>query len=160
MLLHVLLELLEVSAKSKPHCVGHRSHTVWESPCSQRTLIFFDISGKRFMREFQQRTQGLLLLFNLDYTEITPLTSIHTCQRWDSRFLTLQPLFLKTCITKNQERSGQLPWISSVSPSLVSVVETQQGTATAISAHRAITEPQMVTIWSVPLMDRRHVSYP
>lgn len=50
------------------------------------------------------------------------------------------------CITNNQEMSGQLALISSMSPSLVSVVETQQGTAIAISVHRAIPEPQMVTI--------------
>lgn len=50
------------------------------------------------------------------------------------------------CIANNQEISGQLPLIFPNVTNLVPVVETQQGTATAISVQRAIPEPQMVTI--------------
>lgn len=89
------------------------------------------------MREFQHRVQGPLLLFNLDYTRITPLTHFNPYlseMRLQIPYVAVS-LFKNTeaCITKNQEMSGQLALISSMSPSLVAVVETQKGTATAQS---------------------------
>lgn len=50
------------------------------------------------------------------------------------------------CIANNQEISGQVALIFSNVTNLVAVVETQQGTATAISVQRAVPESQMVTI--------------